>query len=338
MADYTLTHTGEQIDASLAKADTALQPGAAAATLGSGEATDGQVLTADGAGGTAWEAGTPGPQGETGPAGPQGPQGETGPAGPQGPQGETGPQGTGLAPQGIDTYANIQAVATPAAGDLWIQSDTTAEGGAGDGWVWGGAAWMNIGQIRGPQGIQGEVGPAGPAGPQGDQGIQGEEGPAGPQGDQGEVGPQGPQGPQGPHGDQGEVGPAGPQGDQGEVGPAGVVDTSLAQTWTGKQTFTETAETVFALTGTTPSIDPANGTIQTWTLSGASTPTEALESGQSITLMITAGAHLIIWDSVLDATRWTGGSAPTLALTGQSVVVLWKIGANVYGLSAGGVA
>ena len=308
MADYTLTHTGEQIDASLAKADTALQPGAAAATLSSGEATDGQVLTADGAGGTAWEAGTPGPQGETGPAGPQGPQGETGPAGPQGPQGETGPQGTGLAPQGIDTYANIQAVATPAAGDLWIQSDTTAEGDAGDGWVWGGAAWMNIGQIRGPQGIQGEVGPAGPAGPQGDQGIQG------------------------------EVGPAGPQGDQGEVGPAGVVDTSLAQTWTGKQTFTETAETVFALTGTTPSIDPANGTIQTWTLSGNSTPTESMESGQSITLMITAGAHLVTWDSVLAPARWTGGSAPTLAATGQSVVVLWKVGANVYGLSAGDVA
>ena len=111
-----------------------------------------------------------------------------------------------------------------------------------------------------------------------------------------------------------------------------------ANEWTAEQTFTETKETVFALSGTTPAIDPANGTIQNWTLSGNSTPTEALESGQSITLMITAGAHLVTWDSVLDATRWTGGSAPTLSESGQTVVVLWKVGANVYGLSTGDVA
>lgn len=39
-----------------ALADTATQPGDDASTLGSGAATDGYVLTADGAGGTAWEA------------------------------------------------------------------------------------------------------------------------------------------------------------------------------------------------------------------------------------------------------------------------------------------
>src|SRR5690606_38432043 len=37
-------------------ADTAVQPGDDAADLGSGVATDGYVLTADGAGGAAWEA------------------------------------------------------------------------------------------------------------------------------------------------------------------------------------------------------------------------------------------------------------------------------------------
>lgn len=37
-------------------ADTAVQPGDDADTLGSGDATDGYVLTADGAGGAAWEA------------------------------------------------------------------------------------------------------------------------------------------------------------------------------------------------------------------------------------------------------------------------------------------
>lgn len=39
-----------------ALADTAVQPGDDADTLGSGAATDGHVLTSDGAGGAAWEA------------------------------------------------------------------------------------------------------------------------------------------------------------------------------------------------------------------------------------------------------------------------------------------
>lgn len=47
--------TGLQVDALLTKADTALQPTDDADGLGSGTASDGQVLTADGAGGAAWE-------------------------------------------------------------------------------------------------------------------------------------------------------------------------------------------------------------------------------------------------------------------------------------------
>lgn len=46
-----------------ALADTALQPGDDAADLGSGAATDGYVLTADGAGGAAWEAASGGGSG-----------------------------------------------------------------------------------------------------------------------------------------------------------------------------------------------------------------------------------------------------------------------------------
>lgn len=65
---------------------------------------------------------------------------------------------------------------------------------------------IDLGSVRGPQGLQGEVGPQGP------QGIQGE---VGPQGPQGEVGPQGPQG------IQGEAGPQGPRGEMGPQGPAG---------------------------------------------------------------------------------------------------------------------
>jgi hypothetical protein len=65
MPDYNSSYTGAQIDANLALAATAVQPADDAADLGSGAATDGYVLTADGAGGAAWEAasgggGTPG--------------------------------------------------------------------------------------------------------------------------------------------------------------------------------------------------------------------------------------------------------------------------------------
>ena len=104
-----------------------------------------------------------------------------------------------------------------------------------------------------------------------------------------------------------------------------------ANNWTAEQTFTETKETVYALSGTTPAIDPANGTIQTWTLSGASTPTDALQAGQSVTLMIAGTASTITWPT----TQWTGGSAPTLPTTGTAVIVLWKVGATLYGSHIG---
>lgn len=93
-------------------------------------------------------------------------------------------------------------------------------------------------------------------------------------------------------------------------------------------------ETVFALTGITPSINPANGTIQTWTLSGASTPTAAsFLAGQSITLMITAGANSVTWTSM--PVTWVGGVAPTLFTTGITIIVLWKVGTTIYGTLIG---
>jgi hypothetical protein len=56
-ADATHNHDGTYATAAQgALADTAVQPGDDANTLGSGAATDGYVLTADGAGGSAWEA------------------------------------------------------------------------------------------------------------------------------------------------------------------------------------------------------------------------------------------------------------------------------------------
>lgn len=65
---------------------------------------------------------------------------------------------------------------------------------------------IDLGEVRGPQGLQG---PLGATGPQGPQGLQGE---------RGEVGPQGPRGEAGPPGSKGDTGPQGPKGDTGADG------------------------------------------------------------------------------------------------------------------------
>ena len=80
---------------------------------------------------------------------------------------------------------------------------------------------INLGNIRGPQGVpgpQGVKGDTGAQGPQGDNGPRGQTGPQGPKGEKGDTGVQGPQGPAGP---QGETGPQGEKGDPGEAGPKG---------------------------------------------------------------------------------------------------------------------
>ena len=93
-------------------------------------------------------------------------------------------------------------------------------------------------------------------------------------------------------------------------------------------------EEVFAVTGTTPALSPTNGSIQTWTLSGASTPTAGTwAAGQSMTLQVTAGANTVTWSSV--GVTWVGGTAPTLGASGATVIELWKVGTTVYGALVG---
>ena len=105
-------------------------------------------------------------------------------------------------------------------------------------------------------------------------------------------------------------------------------------TMTGDLVVKGVTETNFALTGTTPAIDPTNGTIQTWTLSGASTPTFAAgwSANEGITMMINDGsASAITWPTM----QWAGGSPPTLPTTGYAIVTVWKEGTVYYGVSAG---
>jgi hypothetical protein len=97
-------------------------------------------------------------------------------------------------------------------------------------------------------------------------------------------------------------------------------------------------EEVFAVSGTTPALSPSNGTIQTWTLTGNSTPTQGTwTQGESMTLMINDGsAFTVNWTSV--PVVWVGGTAPTLATTGFTVIELWEVGTTIYGALVGQVA
>ena len=98
-------------------------------------------------------------------------------------------------------------------------------------------------------------------------------------------------------------------------------------------------ETVYSLSGTTPVLSPANGTVQIWTLSGASTPTAGTwNSGEGLTLMIDDGSSgTITWTSVGSGVTWKtdGGSAPTLNTTGNTAIQLWKVDTTIYGARVG---
>ena len=96
-------------------------------------------------------------------------------------------------------------------------------------------------------------------------------------------------------------------------------------------------EEVFAVTGTTPALSPTNGSIQTWVLSGNSTPTAGTwASGQSVTLMVDDGsARTINWASMSITWKTDGGTAPLLLTTGYTPVVLAKIGTTIFGWRGG---
>jgi hypothetical protein len=87
-------------------------------------------------------------------------------------------------------------------------------------------------------------------------------------------------------------------------------------------------ETPYALSGT--DIDPANGTIQSKTLSGNTTFTSSIADGQSVTLHITKGAYTITWPTM----DWLYGD-PTLSSSSVSVVIMWKVGSTLCGCYAG---
>lgn len=97
------------------------------------------------------------------------------------------------------------------------------------------------------------------------------------------------------------------------------------------------SEEVFAVSGTAPALSPTNGSIQTWTLAGNSTPTLGTwGSGQSMTLLIDDGtAYSINWASMGIVWKTGGGTAPVLLTTGYTALALVNVGGTVYGWLAG---
>lgn len=159
------------------------------------------------------------------------PRGATGVAGPTG---ATGPAGTSVVLKGsVAQVANLPTTGNTA-GDLYVVTAT------GDGYVWSGSSWSNVGPIRGPAGPAGSTGATGPAGTAASVSVgttttsaagtnasvtnsgttsaavlnftvpRGATGANGATGATGAVGLQGPQGIQGVKGDTGAQGPAGP--------------------------------------------------------------------------------------------------------------------------------
>lgn len=110
--------------------------------------------------------------------------------------------------------------------------------------------------------------------------------------------------------------------------------TNAAQSFTAQQTFAELKETTYSLTGT--DIDPANGSIQSKTVAANTTFTESLEAGQTVVLLLNAGAsYTITWPTLTWVTS-SGNSAPTL--TANDVFVFWKVSTTLYGAYVGSYA
>jgi hypothetical protein len=150
---------------------------------------------ADGQPGADGAKGDPGPSGNEGPPGQPGAPGEAGPKGDPGEQGvpgEKGDAGSGVTIVGPLTEWPITVPVE--AGDMFIVSDpvpvgtpASATGPAlpGDGIVYDGTTYSNVGPIRGP------VGPQGPAGADGADGVAGADGAKGDPGEKGEAGADG---------------------------------------------------------------------------------------------------------------------------------------------------
>jgi len=180
---------------------------------------------APGANGSNGTNGTNGTNGADGADGLPGANGADGANGQDGAQGPAGADGTSIEIQGTKPTVADLPETDNTIGDLWIIDQTGGGATAGDGYVWTAVnTWLNIGPLRGPQGIQGVAGVNGTNGTNGADGAPGGTGPAGADGSDGADGTDG------ADGAPGATGPEGPRGIQGPTGAVGGVSSVTAGT------------------------------------------------------------------------------------------------------------
>ena len=105
-----------------------------------------------------------------------GEKGDKGDTGADGAPGADGKDGSGVTIKGTATVYPPDAA--PTVGDMWLVADPVPGGfppgtNPGEGLVWDGAAWVNVGSIRGPKGEAGADGAAGAPGADGAAGADG---------------------------------------------------------------------------------------------------------------------------------------------------------------------
>ena len=121
---------------------------------------------------------------------------------------------------------------------------------------------------------------------------------------------------------------------------SGTTDPSASGDWvqinitaTSTDIFTNKTlrDTIYSLTGT--AFDATNGAVQTKTLSGTTSFTDSLVSGDVMVLQLEAGAsYTVNWPTMTWVTA-SGNSAPTL--TAKDVLVFWKVSTTLYGAYTG---
>jgi hypothetical protein len=235
-------------------------------------------------------------------------------AGPQGPKGDA----AGVTIKG--TATTWPPAPSPANDDLWLLPDPIPAGTPssykpGDGIVWTGTVWLNVGPVRGPAGPEGPAGPVGPQGSQGTQGVQGVEGPQGQKGDRGDIGPVGPQGPQGVKGDTGAAGADAP--------PSNLTIGTVIEGPTADASITGTSPD-FILNLTLP--QPSLSHVTTFTVNPQN---QTVEDGDSVTFVAEAqstGTTIVykwqkyglgVWEDIPGAGGKTYTFNATAALNGR---------------------
>jgi len=83
-------------------------------------------------------------------------------------------------------------------------------------------------------------------------------------------------------------------------------------------------------------LNPNNGSMQKFTLSGTWSPTDELESGESILIMVndSSSNYSITWPTIV----WLRAITPKTPTVGFACIELWKVGSTLYGAYMGEVA